>query len=339
MCRDLLLAAWLLVSLADAAASAEIIFMDDFELGPLAWECTSQALGKPTWGPGRLKSDGAAAWCAGSALAPGAYANGMHAVMRRAISLEGRQGPVRLAFSYWLLTEENQDRFSAFVYDGQNPSDYLAVVLARSGSSGGWTRVDVDISRYCGRPDIVIQFEFSSDGSETPVDAAGSGAYVDDLVLLAERSPLPEPHLVGPGASLPSGQGYELSWTDVPGALTYRVQESTAPDFSLADEQDLPATSARFLHHLSRDAMRYYRVAAEVSGRRSHWSNVVAVRVLSEPAAVLSSTRDPGSNSLSEWSPAARPEGNPDGDPGLIPRWLLFSIMASQGLDLSGPER
>ena len=86
-----------------------------------------------------------------------------------------------------------------------------------------------------------------------------------------------------PGASVPTGTAYTVSWSDesVSGATRYLLQEDTHPNFLNPQEFYRSGISEVFQHDVLEDTNYYYRVRSENenNGLYSQWSDPVDILV------------------------------------------------------------
>ncbi len=131
------------------------------------------------------------------------------------------------------------------------------------------------------------------------------GTYEDTVTLLCllvmtrnawDPSRPPEPPCEPPAApadfrssasSVASGADYELAWSAVEGADSYRLEEATDPSFAGAAGTDTAQLAVAFSHEVTTDTVYHYRLRAERScGEVSAWSGAVSVTVTAPPACV-----------------------------------------------------
>ena len=161
-----------------AEAASTSIFFDGFEGASPPWTVG----GDPTWAVTMYRTAVGArsAYCAGSGIyPPGPYANGMNAwLIAGPFDLSGVTSAT-VAFKLYLKTELNYDGvYSLVSIDGQHYYGPAGV----SGDSQGWIDRSLDLTAVeglgsvCGRGQVWIAFNFTSDGSGTD-----EGAYVDEV--------------------------------------------------------------------------------------------------------------------------------------------------------------
>ena len=126
------------------------------------------------------------------------------------------------------------------------------------------------------------------DANWNPVCDLNSDGCIEfeDLMLFAmhyglcdEPCPPPSaPTLSDPGISVDLGTPYDVCWSAVSGATSYKIQEATSSDFS-SGLQEYPVTDIckTFSHNTA--GTYYYRVAAVNDCGQSGWSNVVDMDV------------------------------------------------------------
>jgi hypothetical protein len=173
---------------AEMAQDWVTIFCDDFEgdfPGPWRVADASLAPGQYHWGKRSCQAfEGShSAWAVGGgddgALLPcgSDYPDHRYSYMAYGpFSLQGASA-AELSFQLWLNSEPQADSiFWGFSTDGEY---YRNDDPPRTGDSGGWTAIALDLAAAIGEPEVWIAFIFSTDASIRYAD----GAHVDNVVL------------------------------------------------------------------------------------------------------------------------------------------------------------
>lgn len=112
-------------------------------------------------------------------------------------------------------------------------------------------------------------------GTRYPVGDKRLG-YVARLYVPVPPAP---PRLNPTRANVSVGQGFVVSWEEVPGAEKYLVQEDTDPDFS-SNRTIYEGTGTQINVTKDAEGTYYYRVKAEKRGLWSEWSTYRSIEIL-----------------------------------------------------------
>ena len=141
------------------------------------------------------------------------------------------------------------------------------------GTKGTGTMKDSSTNPLYQKPAVTA----ADSGNYYVIVVNSSGADTSAYAHLNVNVPPPAPALSAPANSATGiAVSPTLTWNAVTGAVTYRVQVSTAPDFSTgiaADDSTLTAAS-KGLTSLTNNTLYYWRVNAKNAGGASAWSTV-----------------------------------------------------------------
>jgi len=172
------------------SVSGVVIFSEGFEgawpggwsVGD--WDATN---GYDYWGDNTARSSVGswAGYCADESDVTGNYYdNYMHAYFQRNIDLSSYSGDnIKCTFDLWYKTESCCDHFYFKVSDDGGSAGSWVTKVTRSGDSGGWVPIEVDLSSYGGQSDIWVAFVFESDYSIGP--GRYEGVWVDNIKISA----------------------------------------------------------------------------------------------------------------------------------------------------------
>ncbi len=160
-------------------------------------------------------------------------------------------------------------------------------------------------------------------------------ALIDEIRLVGSSGPQAAPALLT--VSAPGNTTRSLSWSQIHGALGYRIQRSTTPDSGFADLVTLSATASTHSDTVPSNIAYYYRVAAlGADGAPGRWSPIAfAARNPSLPAAPtnLAVTHPAALQARLAWTDVAtnetgyRVERSPAG----FAQWTLVSGLLPAG--------
>ncbi len=109
------------------------------------------------------------------------YVDNMLTTLSRTVDLSGYDAAT-LSFKTYLNCEYGYDGLTVTV--NGTPTGGMG-----TGSSGDWFQVDIDLGAWCGDDNLTLAFQFSSDYTGIPYGY--SGAWIDNILLLAEAAPPP----------------------------------------------------------------------------------------------------------------------------------------------------
>jgi|GEM_PF-5991658 len=109
------------------------------------------------------------------------YDNDLNTTLRRGgISLAG-YATATLTFDYWLNSETDYDFFEVNVRDDAGT---WWNIFRDSGSRSSWQTKSISLGRFAGDSNVMISFDFISDGMVVP--AAPSGVWLDNVSVVAD---------------------------------------------------------------------------------------------------------------------------------------------------------
>src|SRR6185503_11720040 len=128
----------------------------------------------------------------------------------------------RAQYYLWLDTEQG---FDGIFVEASTDATTWTQVAAWSGTTGGWTWQNDDLSAFNGRPAVYLRYRMQSDGSQTR-----DGAYLDDVTVRCTRATyagneyaylqgtsMATPHVTGAAA---------LAWAKAPAATPAAVKDA-----------------------------------------------------------------------------------------------------------------
>jgi hypothetical protein len=172
-------------------AADVIIFQDGFEgVFPGSWVIgnnNSNTVAK--WGDNNAKAATGSwsAFCADNGSNSRiTYDNSLNTYMQRqGISLVG-YATATLTFKYWQNTETNYDGFEVNIKK-QDGNWVNKLAQYSPGTSNGWQTKTLNMNEFCGQSNLIIGFDFVSDGSIVP--SGDAGVWIDDVSLVAQALP------------------------------------------------------------------------------------------------------------------------------------------------------
>jgi len=108
------------------------------------------------------------------------YPNNLHAYMQRQVSLVGYQSAT-LALDVAVDTETNHDKLTLKVRDQSGV--WRSHIVWTGSSAFTYIRRTVDLSRYAGQSNLIIRFQFDTDGSWDGAYGEWDGVAIDNIVL------------------------------------------------------------------------------------------------------------------------------------------------------------
>jgi subtilisin family serine protease len=166
-------------------------------------------------------------FCTGGACSmvdsPGNYQNNTDSWSRTASPFDlGGLSDCRAQYFLWLSTEQG---FDGLLVEASTNGATWSSVAGWTGTTGGWTWQDDDLSAFDGLPNVYLRFRLVSDGSQS-----GDGAYLDDVTVRCRRATyfgneyaylqgtsMATPHVTGAAA---------LAWAKAPGAGVAAVKDA-----------------------------------------------------------------------------------------------------------------
>ncbi|MBN2153894.1 MAG: hypothetical protein JW839_20725, partial [Candidatus Lokiarchaeota archaeon] len=259
------------------AAVNETVFEDDFEGGTSKWPTISGlwhlTSSSSSW-PNPCHSPTHSMWYGQESS--GTYATGSRtygAIMSTSFSLAG-YASARLEFYQWLQGEGGSWDY-CYVNVSTDGGTSWGPLYKSNANIASWQRCSLDMSGYCGYPDVRIRFYFDSIDS---INNNYRGWLVDDVRITALTGNWTHTlALPSNGTMMPVGN-VNFSWTNAaPIPLTFRWQLSASSNFSsvLDEAWGIPGASpgTSFVRNVSRATGCYYwRIRPESHGFWGNWS-------------------------------------------------------------------
>jgi subtilisin family serine protease len=192
-------------------------FLDDFQVSNFSSKWTTGGT-RNSWG--RLCSSGE---CLMTDSPTGNYQNNTNSWSRTTSAFDlGGMSDCRAQYFLWLDAEPGYD--GIFVEASTNSTTWTELA-AWSGTTGGWTWQNEDLSAFDDKPSVYLRYRLLSDGSQTR-----DGAYVDEVTVRCTRSAyagseyaylqgtsMATPHVTGAAA---------LAWARMPSASPAEVKDA-----------------------------------------------------------------------------------------------------------------